>query len=133
MTSSDDTRRFLAKATESLATAQSEVANQRYNSCANRCYYACFQAAVAALLRAGVRSPRPDGRWSHAFVQAQFAGLIARRKQYPAPLRDALVRLLALRESADYTTDQISQTQALRAVRRAQEFVTAVQRGGERQ
>lgn len=130
MTSSDDSPRFLAKATESLATAQSEVANQRYNSCANRCYYACFQAAVAALLRAGVRSPRPDGRWSHAFVQAQFAGLIVRRKQYPAPLRDALVRLLALRESADYTTDQISQTQALRAVRRAQEFVTAVQRRG---
>ena len=42
---------YLAKAEESLRTAESEFANGRYNSCANRCYYACFQAAIAALLR----------------------------------------------------------------------------------
>ena len=46
---------YLAKATESLQTAESEFANGRYNSCANRCYYACFQAAIAALLREGIR------------------------------------------------------------------------------
>jgi hypothetical protein len=33
---------FLLKAEESLAAAASELANGRYNSCANRCYYACF-------------------------------------------------------------------------------------------
>jgi hypothetical protein len=32
----------LLKAEESLAAAASELANGRYNSCANRCYYACF-------------------------------------------------------------------------------------------
>jgi uncharacterized protein (UPF0332 family) len=42
---------YLAKASESLLTAESELVNGRYNSCANRCYYACFQAAIAALLR----------------------------------------------------------------------------------
>jgi uncharacterized protein (UPF0332 family) len=31
---------YLAKANESLLTAESEFANGRYNSCANRCYYA---------------------------------------------------------------------------------------------
>ena len=46
---------YLAKATESLLTAESEFVNGRYNSCANRCYYACFLAAIAALLREGMR------------------------------------------------------------------------------
>jgi len=39
---------FLAKAEESLAGAESEFVNGRYNNCANRCYYASFQAAIAA-------------------------------------------------------------------------------------
>jgi uncharacterized protein (UPF0332 family) len=33
---------MLKKALESLAGAESEFANARYNNCANRCYYACF-------------------------------------------------------------------------------------------
>src|SRR5205823_6359850 len=41
------------KALESLAGAESELANGRYNNAANRAYYACFQAAIAALQRAG--------------------------------------------------------------------------------
>jgi uncharacterized protein (UPF0332 family) len=53
---------YLAKATESLLSAESEFVNGRYNSCANRCYYACFQAAIAALLSEGIH---PAGQWSH--------------------------------------------------------------------
>ena len=59
---------YLAKATESLLTAESEFANGRYNNAANRAYYACFQAALAALMRAGIRTPSPSGQWSHEFV-----------------------------------------------------------------
>ena len=33
---------YLEKAVESLAGAESEYVNGRYNNCANRCYYACF-------------------------------------------------------------------------------------------
>ena len=62
---------YLAKSTESLLTAESEYVNGRYNSCANRCYYSCFQAAIVALLREGIR---PRGQWSHEFVHAQFVG-----------------------------------------------------------
>jgi uncharacterized protein (UPF0332 family) len=65
---------FLSKAEESLAGAESELANGRYNNCANRCYYACFQAAVSALMRAGVRPSGRAAEWGHAFVQATFAG-----------------------------------------------------------
>ena len=64
---------YLLKATESLQTAESEFVNGRYNSCGNRCYYACFQAAIAALLREGIR---PRGQWNHEFVQAQFVGAL---------------------------------------------------------
>src|SRR5687767_6597204 len=59
---------YLAKARESLVGAESEHAARRYNNAANRCYYACYQAAVAALTNAGVhplgtaRSLVPLGR-----------------------------------------------------------------------
>jgi len=48
MAAAHDVEIYLAKALESLEGAESELANRRYNNCANRCYYASFQAAVAA-------------------------------------------------------------------------------------
>lgn len=72
------------KALESLAGAESESAAGRFNNCANRCYYACFQAAIAALMRSGVTPLGAQRQWSHTFVPAQFVGqLINRRKVYP--------------------------------------------------
>jgi uncharacterized protein (UPF0332 family) len=113
-----------------VAGAESEFDNRRYNNCANRCYYACFQAAISALIQAGAQSG--GGQWSHAFVQAQFAGqLISRRKLYPSPLRDTLARLLMLRHLADYEHDQVSHTQAPRALRRTREFVGAILAKGD--
>ena len=64
---------YLTKAIESLLTAEIESINGRYNNCANRCYYACFQAAITALLSEGIR---PAGQWNHQFVQAQFVGVL---------------------------------------------------------
>lgn len=120
---------ILAKAEESLAGAESEFANRRYNNTANRCYYACFQAAIYALTRAGVR-PRGE-QWGHDFVQAEFNGqLIARRKLYPSDLRDALRQTYALREKADYELDHVTEVRAARALRKATDFLEAV-RGGE--
>ena len=122
---------FWAKALENIDSAASELTNRRYNASANRAYYAAFQAAIVALLREGIKPPGPQ--WGHAFVQAQFAGqLVTRRKAYPSSLRDTLPRLEELRERADYGLSHVSQTQAHRAVRRAQELVDAVDRGGEK-
>jgi uncharacterized protein (UPF0332 family) len=118
---------FLAKSDESLAGAASELAAGRYNNCANRCYYACFQAAIAALMQAGVGPTGARGEWGHAHVQREFSGrLINRRKEYPGTLRDVLGRLLVLRRTADYRTVTVSDTQAARAMRHAREFVGAV-------
>jgi len=115
---------YWGKAEQSLAGAESEFANSRYDNCANRCYYGCFQAAIAALIREAIE---PSGQWSHAFVQARFAGdLIARRKRYPSELRDTLARLLFLRQLADYNTQQVSEAQAGRAIRNARRFMEAI-------
>jgi HEPN domain len=57
----EEARTYLTKAAESLTSAQIDFAAARYNSCANRAYYACFQGAVAALLAAGIRPSSPRG------------------------------------------------------------------------
>lgn len=125
---------FRLKAFESLASAESEYVNGRFNTCANRCYYACFQATVAALARHGITPPGATrAQWGHAFVQAQFVThLIDRRKLYPSSLRDTLSRTATLRRTADYTTDDVSQVQAERALRRARIFVQTIEEGGSR-
>jgi uncharacterized protein (UPF0332 family) len=122
---------FLEKAEENLAAAESEFANRRYNSCASRCYYACFQAAIYALAGAGIRPAGRAGDWGHDFVQAQFNGqLINRRKVYSPSLRNTLAENYAVRETADYKRDHVTEIKARRALRRTDEFVEAVRSGG---
>jgi uncharacterized protein (UPF0332 family) len=125
MRATSDAPAFRAKAEESLAGAESEFANRRFQNCANRSYYACYQAAISALLQSGIH---PAGRrWGHDTVQALFAGeLINRRKRYPAELRDTFERLGGLRQTADYAVDAVPEIQAARAVRRARAFLSAV-------
>jgi len=118
---------YLRKAEDSVAGAASEYANGRFDNCANRAYYACFQAVVAALLREGIRPPGLTGRWGHDFVQARFVGdLINRRRLYPAGIRDALFRGMELPQTSDYRTERVSAIQASRQVARARGYVDAV-------
>jgi uncharacterized protein (UPF0332 family) len=125
----DDARVYLDKAAESLKSAESELDNGRYNSCANRCYYACFQAAIAALMREGIQ---PRGRWTHEAVQTQFTGqLINRRKRFNADLGSILSDNQTLRVEADYRPKHVTSTQAGRALRNARIFVEAVLRESE--
>lgn len=125
-------RILLDKAEENLAAAQSELASGRYNGCASRCYYACFQGAIYALIRAGIRSPSRTGEWGHDFVQAEFNGqLINRRKLYPSHLRDTLQQTYAVRIKADYELDHVTEVRATRALRRTTEFVDAIRRDGD--
>ena len=123
---------YLVKAEESLAGAESEFVNTRYNNCANRCYYSAFQAAIAALIREGISPSRgPQEQWSHKFVQASFATeLIRRRKRYPASMRDSLSDLLLARHTADYKLDNVTERQASRAIQTARQLVEAVGAGG---
>jgi uncharacterized protein (UPF0332 family) len=124
-------RVYLEKAEENLDAADSEFANRRYNSCASRCYYACFQAAIDALSQAGIQPPGRSGQWGHDFVQAQFNGqLINRRKLYPANLRSVLAETYSLRETADYQRDLVTEVRARRALSKTTDFVAAIRSGG---
>ncbi len=124
----DEAQAYLAKAVESLDSATADFAGARYNSCANRAYYACFQAAIAALLSAGIRPANPRGEWSHEFVQSQFNGLlINRRKLYPTLLRRVLRDTIEVREKADYTSSPVNGRVASRVLKQAQDFVKVIQ------
>lgn len=122
---------FLSKSRESLFGAGLEFDNGWYNNCANRAYYACFQAAIVALQRAGIQAR--GEQWSHEFVPAQFEGvLINRRHLYPTELRGTLSSTYALRAKADYREDLVTETEANRMLRRARTFVETIEmQGGE--
>ena len=82
-----------------------------------------FWAAQAALAHVGIQR----AEWSHSGLQASFVTeLIRRRKRYPAMFGQHFNRDLQLRLDADYRFKGVSHIQATRAVRLAEEFVTAI-------
>ncbi|MBM4459145.1 MAG: HEPN domain-containing protein [Chloroflexi bacterium] len=123
-----DSLAYLAKAAESLAGAESEFTNRRYDNCASRCYYAMFQAAIAALIAAGIRPDAGREHWEHSFVQARFAGvLISRRKLYSPALGSSLPEILDIRRGADYGLYTTSRKLALHALEKARLLVSAIE------
>jgi uncharacterized protein (UPF0332 family) len=120
---------FLRKAIQSLVGAESEFQYRRYDNTANRCYYACFEAAIAALQRASIQ---PTGsKWEHDFLQGRFEGqLIYRRKLYPTELRGTLEHTYTVRAKGDYDEDFVTETEANRTLRRARIFVQTIQTAG---
>jgi len=113
---------FLRKARESLASAEADLRSGRFNSAANRAYYAAFQAAVAALMDHGIR-PR-GASWDHKFVISEFSGkLIRRRKVVSGRLTGTLDILLQRRLRADYRAAGLSRREARDSTRKAGQFV----------
>lgn len=123
-----DATLFLTKAQESLQGAESELASKRLNNAANRAYYAAFQAAVAAMIAAGIHPQQEGGGLSHRHVQNAFSGLLVyRRKLYDTRFRNVLQALMSERAKADYTTRFVSEPAAKRATRQAADLIMAVQ------
>ena len=103
------------------------MAAARYDNAANRAYYAVFRAAIAALMRDGGLPER--NHWDHAFVQAEFASrLIRRRKMYPPELAAALIDTMRTRHKADYDPDPVTEREARRVLRTAQAMIEAIDR-----
>ena len=120
---------WMFKAEQCWQSAESEFANRRYDSAANRAYYACFQAALAALIDAGQQPVTDQGTWSHSAVQAIFSReLIHRRKIYPAALASILPDVYSVRDQADYASTLTSETQAKRALDKTRLLVATIQR-----
>ncbi len=116
---------WLAKAEENIEAATVCLENGFYNASVNRCYYAMFHVAIAALLKFGIQAR--DGHWGHDYVQASLAEqLIKRRKILPDTLRSALLEVMVKRRIADYTTNMIGPKVAQRVLRKARNFVECV-------
>jgi uncharacterized protein (UPF0332 family) len=120
-----EARLFLAKARESLASAEADLSGARFNSATNRAYYSAFQAAVAILMENDIR-PRGD-EWDHRFVISQFSGkLIRRRKVLPGRLGGVLDLLIKARLVADYRPASVSRGDAREAVKEAKGLVQEI-------
>ncbi len=111
---------FLEKAKENLKMAQISFEHECYNSCANRAYYAAFQAAIAALCDKGISK----GKFEHKWVQAEFSEkLIKRQKVYPGKLKSYLMEMQFLRNTADYQHEPVSRKDASDQLRKAAEMI----------
>jgi uncharacterized protein (UPF0332 family) len=120
-----DVEAYLAKAKESLASAEADLVAARFNSAANRAYYSVFQAAVAALLQHGVR-PR-GASWDHKFVISEFSSkLVRRRKIVSSIYLGVLDSLFTARLFADYRAAGIARGTARRSVAKARELVSEI-------
>lgn len=116
------TSAYIAKARESLATAEAELSAGRYSSSGSRAYYAAFQAAVALLIEGDVK-PRGNS-WEHKHVLSEFSGkLIRRRKNVPSRFKGTLSTLLELRIVADYKVRSLSRREAEEMHREAGDLV----------
>jgi len=111
---------FLSKAKENLKIAHISFEQECYNACANRAYFAAFQAAIAALADEGVQNRKND----HAWVQSEFnRRLIKNRKVYPDRLKTYLLNMQEVRNHADYSVEKIGKNLAGRQLGRADEMI----------
>jgi uncharacterized protein (UPF0332 family) len=113
------------RAQASLQAAELCLAHGLVDSAVNRAYFALFQAAICALEERVIRRRE----WTHKGVHSDFVQLFVRRRELvPTSFAGALPSVIHLRHIADYQQPGVSQVQAGRAVRRAREFVTLLQR-----
>ncbi|MCP4350936.1 MAG: HEPN domain-containing protein [Desulfobacterales bacterium] len=116
---------FFSKAEENLKIAQLSFEHDCYNACANRAYYAAFQAAIAALADKGIRSEKND----HAWVQSEFSlRLIKRKKIYPAKLKPYLLDMQFIRNMADYSKENIGKKVARKQLSQATELIRIIEK-----
>ncbi|MCP4348124.1 MAG: HEPN domain-containing protein [Desulfobacterales bacterium] len=118
-------KEFLNKAKENLKIAQLSFEHDCYNACANRAYYAAFQAAIAALADKGIRSEKND----HSWVQSEFTlRLIKRQKIYPAKIKAYLPDMQQARNKADYSEKDISKKVSREQLSRATEMIRIIEK-----
>jgi len=118
---------YFVRARESFEGAQSELHFRRFNNCVNRCYYAAFQAATAALLVNGQPVHNARGKLSHSRIQAEFARhLIHHAARYPREFGRVLPDLLSWRQAADYEIDTVVELEAHRVYRLTRSFFDTI-------
>jgi len=115
----------IQRARSTLRSAQLCLQQEFLDSAVSRAYFAIFQMAVCALERRGVKRTE----WTHKGVHSEFVQTFARRRKIvPANFAGALPALMDLRHMADYRQPGVSQRQAKRAIRVAEQFLQTVEK-----
>ncbi len=108
---------------EALEDAEAALAQRRYNSAANRAYYAMFHAATALLLSKGLAFSR------HRTVIGAFADQFVRTGVFPAGVGKALGDGFRLRNIADYSyAEEVVPAEIEKLVSSAAAFVAEAER-----
>lgn len=104
----------LERAQASLRAAHLCLEQRLFDSAANRAYFAILQRASRIRRR----------EWTHKGGHSDFVHIfVRRRKIVPASFAGALPSAMQLRHMGDYQQPGVSQRQAERVVRMAQEFM----------
>jgi uncharacterized protein (UPF0332 family) len=119
-------RALVRKSERALRSARLNLAENDYDAAVNRSYYAMFDIARAALLRAGVAEDKLPR--THNGVIDAFRQHAARSGQIDRELAADLSRAQSHRVKADYTGIEIDPKTASETVVKAEAFVQTVGR-----
>ncbi len=121
-----ETENYLNKAANSLKAAQLCFDNGLYDDAVSRAYYCVLKAAIAILVAFGHSA---ETQKKHQWVRAIFPReLMKRKKILPRELMTYFTDLQNERESADYEPKLISDKTAERAIKKAQKFLSLIQK-----
>ena len=119
-----DQHRALEKAKRFLGAARCCYEHGFYDSCASRCYYAVYRAAMVALENAGFRRPH----WNHGTLKRKFAEeLVRKRELYEEKMNEHLNVCYEQRVIADYTDTWVSSKKAGDVMKRAAEVIERIE------
>lgn len=113
----------LTKAEEALKAADLCYDNGLHDSCASRCYYTMFWAAIAALEWTGYLPQK----WSHSGLSSVFGKELVKKRRLLSPtLAGRLGDGYDLRRLADYERRPVGKKRTKRVLDGAREFVVSV-------
>jgi uncharacterized protein (UPF0332 family) len=116
---------FLSKAKENLRIARMSFDAECYNACANRAYYAAFQAAIAALADRGAARGKNDHKW----VQSEFNRMLIKgQKVYPARVKSYLLNMQRVRDKADYSEKNVGKKAAQKQLSQSAELIQIIEK-----
>lgn len=126
MTKAPLERALVRKSQRALQVAKLALNAGDNDSAVSRSYYAMFDIARAALLRAGVAEDKLPR--THSGVIEAFRSHAVQSGQFDRQLATQLSRTESLRIQADYTGTEIELTEARNVVQNAELFVQSVER-----
>lgn len=111
---------FLKKAENALTLAERALQDGDHDGAADRAYYAAFQATLALLAGEDVLVRTHNGAF------AELNRLFVQSRKLPGTVNRALMALQSRRHQADYSTEFVSERDAVKSITDARAFLDLV-------